>query len=446
MSDLLSIGASGVKAYQTALTTTSENIANVGTDGYSRRTTDLREITASNSYRTRSALSGQGVSVDGVSRQVDQFRIAEVRVATADLSRTQAGITSLQRIDNALSDYKLGDRLTQFFNSATAVAADPSATAPRATMLEAAESVADAFAGSSRLLDAAAADIDDQAGLATAKLNEAAQALAKINSSLSRTAADNSGHAQLLDQRDRILEEMSELTHVSISLDTFGRATVKAGSADRPLVEGDHAGTVNFSRNEEGVLQFSLTFQGERSYLEPNGGALSGMQDGAQRIAATSQKLDQLAQAFVEGVNDVQAPGEDLSGGEGKPLFAISDGAGTVSRALDDPADIAAATPGAGARDNGNLEKLAELRTTGGFENGITAIVTDNATVLSGRETLVDAQEAILEKAVSLRNSASAVNLDEEAVDLLRFQQAYQASSRVIQVARETLQSLLNMG
>src|SRR3569832_861655 len=151
MSDLLSIGASGVRAYQTALTTVSDNIANTGTAGYTRRTADMREIAAPTSVTSNNAVSvGMGVLATGISRSADQFRSADVRSANAALARSETGIDWLGRVQDALTGNQLGDRLTSFFTSANAVAADPTATTPRSAMLEAASAAASSFAATGK--------------------------------------------------------------------------------------------------------------------------------------------------------------------------------------------------------------------------------------------------------------------------------------------------------
>ncbi len=99
MSDLLSIGASGVRAYQSALTTVSDNIANAATPGYSRRSASLAEVAPSNGVLTAQRVTtGNGVIVTGVARAGDPFRIAAVRTAGADLARTETSIDALDRL------------------------------------------------------------------------------------------------------------------------------------------------------------------------------------------------------------------------------------------------------------------------------------------------------------------------------------------------------------
>ena len=121
----------------------------------------------------------------------------------------------------------------------------------------------------------------------------------------------------------------------------------------------------------------------------------------------------------------------------------ISNGLATMGFAL--PAGIAAAGVGGGVRDASNLQELEDLRREGGFEAALTDLTTVNATVIGQRRLVAEAQTAIHDGAVAARDAVSGVDLDQEAVDLIRFQQAYQASSRVIQAARDIFQSILEI-
>ncbi|QDX27178.1 flagellar hook-associated protein FlgK [Sphingomonas suaedae] len=442
MSDMLSIGASGVRAYQTALTTTSENIANAGTAGYSRRVSNPSEVAAPSDGSNRT-LNGLGVTVTGVTRTGSDLRSAEVRAAGSDLARSEAGVVWLERTESALTANKLDERMTAFFNAATALAADPSASAPRATMLQAAASLANAFAATGSAVDGALADLDGTAEAAVSDLNALSSGLAKVNSALGRTPQNTSAQAALLDERDRLLESMSALTDIATSFDAAGRVSVRVGASGPVLVQGDQAAVVTYARNDAAVSFAAYGIDGSHS-LTPTGGALAGMAEGAARLSDARDALDALAVEFADGVNAVQAAGEDLTGTSGAAMFEAS-GASDFRMILNDPRGIAAAAPGAGERDNGNLTALTTLRSTEGFESQLTTLTTGNASALAGRRAIAEVQSTIRTNAIAARDSVSGVNVDEEAVDLIRFQQAYQASSRVIQVARETLDTLFNI-
>ena len=442
MSDLLSIGASGVRAYQSALTTTSDNIANAGTPGYVRRTTSLSEIGVGSSVQ----LTGSGVTVAGISRSADQFRSADVRQTTSDVSRSDSGIVWMQRIEDALGSRALTTRMTAFFNAATTLSSDPSADAPRQAMMEEAESVAQSFSGTIKALDDASTNLDAMAGDVASKLTNNAAALARINDGLARVARGSVGEAQLLDQRDRMLDEMSEMIDIDVQFDPVGRVTVRAGGGDTPpLVHGIQASTIRFGRSETSNLPvFAAMRDGKEVQLIPRGGTTAGMIDGAGRIMDMRDEVKDLAKAFVDGVNGALAQGEDLDGktADDTQMFAM-DANGRVSVVLASSRGIAAATVGKGPRDSGNLGKLADARREGAWETKLVALQSSNGSALAARKTVAEAQGSIRDSAVDARDMTAGVNLDQEAVNLMKFQQAYQASSRVIQVARETLDAIL---
>ncbi len=447
MSDLLSIGASGVRAYQTALSTVSENIANTGTAGYTRRTTTLAEVSSINGgINGRSALNGGGVMIAGIARSADAYRSQAVRSAGTDLAKTETGITWMNRIESSLTDNKLGDRLTSFFGSAQTLSADPTSVPARAVMLESAGAAAAAFAATGKALDGAATELDSSATQAVQSLNSFGTALAKVNDGLARAQAGSSSAAQLADQRDQLLDQMSTLTDVNTAFDELGRATVRLGGASGTVfVAGNDSGQANFARNQDGAVQFTVTRAGVTSDLAPTGGALAGMAEGALRITAARQSLNTIAGDFTGMVNGVQVQGRDLDGKAGTALFATGTSATDITVSLTDPRGVAAAGATGGPRDASNLTALQAVRTSAGFETKATNLIAGNAAALEQRKTVADAQGAIRDGAVNALASASGVDLDSEAVDLLRFQQAYQASSRVIQTARDTFQTILDL-
>lgn len=447
MSDLLSLGASGVRAYQTALATVSDNIANSATPGYVRRTATMSEVSGNRAGITSTAvMTGSGVTVSGITRQVDALQNAAVRSASADLGKTETGSTWLTRIQSALTGNQLGDRVTGFYTAGTTLAADPSSVTARAAMLEAGTSAASAFAATGAALAQVGSDLDTTGDQATTQLSSLAGALAKVNDGLSRTAPGTSSAANLQDQRDSILDQMSAISDINVATDDRGRSTVKLAGANGPtLVDGTDSGTVTYVRNGDGDVSFSVHFRGATNALSPSGGALAGLVDAGQKLQDSQDQLDTQANAFTTSVNAVQTGGDDLDGNAGKPFFAVGGTPTDISLSLTDPRGIAAASSGGGPRDGSNLDALQASRSSAGVEAGITTLVTDNAAALAQRSTIADAQGAIRDNAVSARSASSAVDLDTEAVDLLRFQQAYSAASRVVQVARDTFQSILDI-
>jgi len=176
------------------------------------------------------------------------------------------------------------------------------------------------------------------------------------------------------------------------------------------------------------------------------GGTLGGIADAALKVAGARQTLDDTARAFADGVEAAQTAGVDLDLAQGAAIFAYdANRPSQMSVAITDGRKIAAAAPLTGPRDGSNLAAFQTLRSSGNFEATLTGLVSDNAAAIENRNTVAAAQGAILDGATTARDAATGVNLDNEAVDLLRFQQAYQASSRVIQAAKDIFQTILEI-
>jgi flagellar hook-associated protein 1 len=453
MSDLLSIAASGVRAYQTALNTVGDNIANSGVAGYSRRGVTLKEV-VSGGGPTASVTAGIGVLATGIDRSSNDIASQAMRNAGTDLSKTTTSIAWLDRIGKALDGNDIAARITEFFNSNDALTAEPASSALRSNFLASAENIGNSFKATGTAFDQIDSDIDAQATQTAQTLTSLGQSLIRINDGLGRTRPGTTASAQLLDQRDQILDEMSAISDIKVTSDNVGRTTVMLGSgAGVPFVGISSVNAVSYKRDAAGDVSFSVQNGAGWTQLDPTGGAMAGFIEGAQKTNAARASVEAIATAFTTKINDQHKLGYDLNGAPGVALFTVGARATDVSVASSVTYDKVAAAgedaanPGTsrGSRDATNLAAFAALRSTEQFETKLTGIVTSNAAQLKQRNTVADAQTAIRAGAETALSTATGVNIDEEAIDLMRFQQAYQASSRAIQVARDTLQTILDI-
>ncbi len=448
MSDLLSIGRSGVLAYRDALAGVSKNVVNANNDGFARRQVTLTEQTSASGpmFLARNSASFNGVQAASVSRVWDQYRAANAWSANSNDSQASTRSQWFSTVETSLDDGDsgVGVKLTAIFTSANALASNPTDATLRQSFLYAIGDAAGSINNTAASLAKVAGTVSSQASDATVQLNNALAALAKLNVALKTAPQGTSGRAALEDQRDNIIGSISGIVGVDVSLDSSGAATIKLNDSGGPvLLDGSSIipAQVGLQTANDGRLSMTVTVDETTTAVSPTSGALAGYAEAANQIADRRHQLDQLASDLTTQLNTWNAQGTDANGNPGSPLLTGTT-AGTIALATTDT-DAVAAPDGSSA--NGNLLALANLRGNGGVENEWASIVSDQALKVSAATTQATSAASAKDSAYSDLDDVSGVDLDAEAANLMRFQQAYSASAKIIQTARETLQSILDL-
>lgn len=442
MSDLLSIGRSGLRAYARSMETVSHNIANAENPDYVRRSTLLSDATVSGSlnpiYQGQTGLNG--VRVDSIVRSSDEFLETQVRLSGASRIRSETVVGWLERIETGLDNAgsNVGGRLNSFFGRAEELAAAPYDTALRLTFMAELDATVDSFQRTSRNLVLTLEQVGQSAFSDSLTLNSALDNLAKINLDITRTPVGSDGHAGLLDARDSALAVISENLDANIVLAGNGVATV---TYDGQSLAGINTfGTVTTASNADGSVAVMIDGNPARA---PANGTLAGLSRAGTIAQTRLTELESLARQFVDDVNGWQAGGLTDAGTSGGPLLTMTGNIATLAVTTTAIADLALAS--ADGAPNGNLLTLNDLRTTTGVETRWNNFMAGNANALAAARSESAAAAALDNSARKQRDTTSRVELDREAADLIRLQQAYEASARVIQVARETIQSILSI-
>jgi flagellar hook-associated protein 1 FlgK len=440
MSDLLAIGASGIKAYSRALSVVGDNIANAQTEGYVRRDVRLSEAPAAGDIvLSRNSIRPGGVLVEGVTRAVDQWLVDDARTASGEASRQTAKLDWLsateRALDNAGND--IGSSITAVFTAADQLTGDPGSDTLRRQFLAAVDESATTFRQTASSLASAAAGVTTEAQTAVDQLNTDLTALSRVNDGLRRARPGSSNEATLLDERDRLVSNIANATNVAVSYDARGAAIVRTASGDA-LVDGATVATVSLSVAANGQLSFDIAPSG---VLAPSSGKLAGLADAATHISGQRSSLDTLAAQLAANLNAAHGAGFDANGNPGAALLNFSGGAAAIIAIALSPADVAAADA---SSSNGNMLAFANAR-SGGIEERAAAMIAAQAQTTAAARAQEAAASSRRDGAFAARDAIAAVDLDREAAELLRFQQAYEAAARTIQVARETMQTMLNI-
>ncbi|MFC3714146.1 flagellar hook-associated protein FlgK [Sphingoaurantiacus capsulatus] len=447
MSDLLSIGLSGVSAYRTALAAVGDNVANAEVEGYSRRSVRLTEagIIGDEAIGQPAGLRFTGVKATSVDRAWDDFQAAESRLSASADGRASTRAYWLGQVESKLGfgELSVGSRVGAFFNSATALAANPKDTLGRAAMLSSLNDAATTIRTTAEGLKSAAAGIQASATREVDVLNGDLEALSRMNVALLQGRPGSSSYASAQDERDRIIDRIAQQVDVKVELGSDGTATLKlAGASNVTLLDPAGRGLVVVNAAADGRLSLSIARGDNLDPLPVSGGKLAGLVDVSSSTAAKRGELDALATKLVADINTWSAAGRDLAGNPGGPMLAITAGAISLQVVMTDPSAVAAASS---TSDNGNLLDINSLRGTDGVEAKWAALVAGSSQATASAKSESAAAATKRDQAFAARDETSGIDLDREAAELLRFQQAYGASTRIIQVARETLQSILDL-
>ena len=216
MSDLLAIGASGVKAYGRALSVVGDNIANAQTDGYVRRTVRLEESPAAvDGVPSRNNMRPSGVSAAGVTRELDQWLVDDARTASGEAARQSARLNWISATESMLDNggNDIGATVTEIFAAADQLSANPNDATLRRQFLNNVDESASAFRRTSNALGSAANGVAMEARTAVDQLNTDLSALSQVNGGLRRARAGSTNEATLFDERDRLIGNIATDRH-----------------------------------------------------------------------------------------------------------------------------------------------------------------------------------------------------------------------------------------
>lgn len=531
---IISIGVSGLTAAQIALSTSSSNTTNAYTAGYTLQVANFSEATA-----------GSGVQVSSVDRQYNQFVTSQLNSSTSAESALSTYQTEIDQIDSLLADgdASLDTLMQSFFSSIQTLTSDASDTAAREEVIGAAQTLTSQFTQLGSYLDDMADDVNSQIDDQVSQVNDLSEQIADLNKKISLSDALGSTANSLLDQRDLLVSQLSELVDVDVTTQTNGSYTVSLSNG-LALVSGNDSFELQTAVSASDPTQTVVTYvdaAGHTTTLDDStfeGGSLGGLMDFRDNSLSDAQnQLGILAVSLTQAFNTLQAAGVDLNGDTGSALFSVADpsvygntqnsgdavlsatftddvsalsatdytvkysdtdgytvtrndtGASvdatydsdtltfagmsvTISGTADNgdsflvlptrnaassfttltsDGSLIAAGTSTGASDNSNALLMLNLQTdsiVGGSKTlaqTYSALVSDVGSTASKVAGQLETQTSLTDQLTALQQSESGVNLDEEAANLIVYQQYYQACAKVVEVGTSLLDTILDI-
>jgi flagellar hook-associated protein 1 FlgK len=458
VSDLFSIMSSATRALEAqrmGLDVTSQNIANVNTPGYSRRVVDLAAIPPP----TRNEAGG-GAEVLAVRSQRDLLVERRLQLETSGAERYGTIADTVATLETAIGTGSSGldTRLNQFFDSLSRLADRPTDAVARQDVVLQATSLASAFNGTVSRLQDLGRDTDQRVVAAVGEINDLTDRIARLNGTIATSSINGSGlHAR--DEQQELVKQLAALTDIRVTVRSDGGVDVDSATG-RGLVIGSTPYALVASAAGPGG-NHQITLGGVDITSDLTGGRLGGLLEVRDTIIpGYIQELDQQAFTLASAVNAAHTAGVDLDGNAGQPFFTFSTppqgvagaaAALNVNAAIQANTRLIAAAGSAQPGDNQAARALAAVRDARLMNNG-TATAVDAwgqfvARVgrdVQGATAEHELRTQIVGQVESLRDQVSGVSLDEEALSMMKFQRAYEASAKLFRAADDALQVLFD--
>lgn len=355
MASILSVGESALTAAQAGLATTSHNIANVSTPGYSRQ---LIEQTAVGGQNEGFGFVGKGTQVVAVRRVYSDFLAAQLNSSQSNQSQLETYNTQIQQINNMLADPQSGlsPSLQDFFNSVQSLASDPTSAAARDSMLSSANAMAARFQSTDGQLTQIRQGVNAQIKTSVDTINSYAKQIANLNNSIEAASRGdpNNQPNDLLDQRDYAVSQLAKEIQVNV-VKVNGNYDVYVGNG-QPLVVDTHTFQLSTSISDTDPTRTEVAYTNngttvnlaESTIAGGNLGAL--MQFRAQSLDPAQNAVGRMGLVLASAVNAQQALGQDQNGNPGQPMFRVAapvvtssrlnTGTGTATASIADPSQL----------------------------------------------------------------------------------------------------------
>lgn len=462
---LLDVGKRGMMVSQSALQTTSHNIANKSTEGYTRQRVDIvtNAPTDEGNYRI-----GTGSNLGSISRINNSWLEKQIEREGSLLSFLESRADSMKRIESVVNEQSvqgLNNSMSQFFNSFRELANNPESSVARTVVRDNASGMINSFKDMNRQLDAVTSDLNKTIEFGMSEINSFASEISQLNQKIQDIELNKRASANdERDRRDLLLKKMSEKIDITYAEDKVtGMVNVTAGqtgvlvagssSSELMSVTGPDGKAKVIYELGKGGTRVDLTNQIKKGSL---GGAIN-LRDGF--VSEIKSNLEELSYNIANEVNKAHAEGFDRFNIQGVNFFNIpEDGQFQVSDLslnnviVQDVGRIAAAAKPDAPGDNTVANVIHSLQfkpimsdgkfTFDDFYNGkVGQIAVETQQASRGFES----QKNIVDQLKNTRESISGVSLDEEAAKMIEFQKSFEASARVIKMADEMFDTILNL-
>ncbi|MBD3216659.1 MAG: flagellar hook-associated protein FlgK [candidate division Zixibacteria bacterium] len=451
----LEIGKRALLSSQLAMTTLGHNMANVNTPGYSRQRVS---ITSATPVDTPWGNAGSGVEIKAIEQIRDLFLTDQYRNENANLGRWEGLEKSISQIEgffNEPQENSLGESLDRFWSAWQELANRPEDHASRVSLVQEAQSLENNFHQLDKQLRDLRQNTDNDIKNLVHTLNQYGAQIANLNLQITYQELGSEKANDLRDQRDLLIDELSQYVDVKIVERSNGQSAVLIGAM--AFVDGAEFLEIGTDiKSEENTTTTKVIWASTDVEIKFSNGQMASLFQMRDQIIPEYQRaIDNLAQGIVENVNSVHRNGIDMDGVTGRDFFdpQYTDAEHiSLDVAILENADHIAASLSGGPGDGSNALAVAEILSQSRvMQDGSTTIREFYGSIVGGLG--IESMEAtnykdnyglLVRQIENQRQSVQGVSLDEEMTNLVRFQNAYEAAARVITAMDQALDTLIN--
>ena len=443
---------SALRYQQVAMGVASSNIANVGTAGYVRRRAEAEATSTNNAVAmwSRGSDVGDGVESNGITRMSDPLLDAQSRREHGNQSYLDTRVAVLTRVETGLGepgDNGISAALAAFRNSWQDLESNPDQGASRSQVISTGQALADSLRTQAGHVAVEQGDQRAHMQDLVTEINTTAGDLAKVNKSIQAAKVAGLDDSDLRDQRDVLALRLSQLTGGSTVARPNGSIDVFVGG--QALVSGQTASALTIT----GGIAADGSDDGQPLAFDIGGvavapAALGGESGAVGELLTTTlpnflSSLDSVASLLADSVNALHTTGYDQDGNPGTAFFTYTAGsaASSISVAITDPRQVAASSIPGGGLDAGVAAQLGDLDVA---DPAYRRVVNQFGTEIASTKRLAANQQLLTSQVDGAREQLTGVSIDEETVNMMAAQRAYEAASRVMTTFDDMLDTLIN--
>ena len=451
----LSIGKTAMLTGQKALEITGNNIANVNTPGYSRQIPVFSDIPSVN---LGGFMVGRGVTINQIDREYDAFLNKQIQSKNASLGEEEAKSTPLAEIERVfdVSDSGLAAQIDNFFNAWQSLSADPSNQVLRDNVLQSGQQLSQAFAEPVKSLTSLQSDLNVTLTSRVDEINTKLSEVADLNKRISTIETTGQSALSDRDKRDQLLSDLSySLGTTAIEGDT-GMVSLFLPNGV-PLVQDQEVMPLALQQSGGNLSLQVQAGSGQPTdiTIDQVGGEIHGLLTMRDQVApGLISDFDTLAYNLAQEVNSAHQSGTGLDGSTGLNFFTppaqVDGAASSLTVALSDFNQIAAGTSSAPG-DNSNALTMTALKdkTIGGlsdtFGGFYSRVAGDFGNEVSRNTLAQQGNQDAMTQLNNLRDSTVGVSLDEEMVNLIKYQRSFEASAKFLSTVNDLMDSMLGL-